>query len=121
MVDLIIFLIVILMMALALKGSIRHFRGQGSCCTASSPMTSVETKRLDDVTHRMRLVVAGMHCPHCEDRVRKALDGISGAAVESITWKDGHVVLAVNRDVPHDLLRRVIEGEGYHLESVEDF
>ena len=63
MVDLIIFLIVILMMALALKGSIRHFRGQGSCCTASSPMTSVETKRLDDVTHRMRLVVAGMHCP----------------------------------------------------------
>lgn len=120
MVDIIIFLIVILMMALALKGSVKHFKGQGSCCTVSSPMTGVEAKRLDEVTRRRRLVVTGMHCTHCEDRLRKALDGITGAAVEKIGWKDGIVVLDLNRDVSDDLLRRVVEGEGYNLESIGD-
>ena len=36
MVDIIIVLIVIVLLGLALKGSIKHFKGEGACCGGGS-------------------------------------------------------------------------------------
>ena len=111
MTDIIIILIVAALMILATRGASKHFKGEGSCCQSSSPVTSVAVKN--------RLTVNGMHCQHCEDRLRKALDSIEGAAVSSISHNAGLVILSCNRELSRDLLEKVIEAEGYSLVNVE--
>lgn len=119
MTDIIILLIVAVLMILAARGASKHFKGGGSCCQSSSPVTSVTVKKLDNVTSSLRLTVKGMHCQHCEDRVRKALDSIEGAAVSSINHNAGLVILSCNRPLSQDLLKKVIQAEGYSLVKVE--
>lgn len=119
MTDIIIILIVAALMILATRGASKHFKGEGSCCQSSSPVTSVAVKKLDNATSTLRLTVNGMHCQHCEDRVRKALDSIEGAAVSSISRNAGLVILSCNRELSRDLLEKVIETEGYSLVKVE--
>ena len=43
MVDAIIILVVVVLLIFALKGSIKHFRGEGACCGGGSG--SVKTKK----------------------------------------------------------------------------
>ena len=119
MTDIIIILIVAALMILAARGASKHFKGEGSCCQSSSPVTSVAVKKLDNATSTLRLTVNGMHCQHCEDRLRKALDSIEGAAVSSISHNAGLVILSCNRELSRDLLEKVIEAEGYSLVNVE--
>ena len=102
MVDTIIFVIVVILMVFAVKGSIRHFKGDGSCCKSSAGQPAVPAKKLDGRTGQLRLTVSGMHCTACEDRLRKL------------------VLLDVDRDLPDGLLKKVVEGEGYALEKVEE-
>lgn len=121
MTDVVIFAIVIILMILAVKGSLKHFKGEGSCCQSSSPLSGqVSQKTVENVTIRKHLTVTGMHCTHCEDTVRAVLDGISGAAVSHIDWKKNLVMLDLNREVSDDLLRKIIEDKGYRLEKIEN-
>ena len=49
MADIIIVLIVIILLGLALKGSIKHFKGEGPCCGGGSGNSKKpKTKFLDD-------------------------------------------------------------------------
>ena len=121
MTDIIIILIVAALMILAARGASKHFKGEGSCCQSSSPLSGqVSQKTVENVTVRKRLTVTGMHCTHCEDTVRTVLDGISGAAVSHIDWKKNLVMLDLNREVSDDLLRKIIEDKGYRLEKIEN-
>ena len=45
MADIIIILIVIILLGLALKGSIKHFKGEGPCCGGGSG-TIIKTKTI---------------------------------------------------------------------------
>lgn len=120
MVDTIIFVIVVILMVFAVKGSIRHFKGDGSCCKSSAGQPAVPVKKLDGRTAQLRLTVSGMHCTACEDRLHRALDAISGVAVTYTSYDRKLVLLDVDRDLPDGLLKKVVEGEGYALEKVEE-
>ena len=67
MADIIIVLIVIILLGLALKGSIKHFKGEGPCCGGGSGNSKKpKTKFLDGpVIGRKMLKISGMHCEHC--------------------------------------------------------
>ena len=66
MVDAAIILIVILLLFLALKGSVRHFKGQGSCCGGTSSLLKTGEKALDGpVVSERRVRISGMHCAAC--------------------------------------------------------
>ena len=64
MADIIIILIVIILLGLALKGSIKHFKGEGPCCGGGSGSSKkAKTKFLDGpVIGRKTLKISGMHC-----------------------------------------------------------
>lgn len=119
MVDTIIFVIVVILMVFAVKGSIRHFKGDGPCCKSSGGPSAVPAKKLDGRTGQLRLTVGGMHCTACEDRLHRVLDAISGVAVTYISYDRKLVLLDVDRSLPEGLLQKVVEGEGYTLEKVE--
>lgn len=116
--DVIILIIVFFLMVLASAGARKHFKGEGSCCSQSSASNTV--KKIDNPSFHMRLTVSGMHCASCEERVRKALDSISGAAVSYISAKRNLVILDANREISSTLVEKVIEKEGYRLDKIEN-
>ena len=81
MADIIIILIVTILLGLALKGSIKHFKGEGPCCGGGSGSNKkAKTKFLDGpVIGRKTLKISGMHCEHCANTVTNALNGLNCA------------------------------------------
>ena len=66
MVDALIILIVIILLFIALKGSVKHFKGEGSCCKGGSSILKTGEKKLDGpVVSEKRIRVSGMHCENC--------------------------------------------------------
>lgn len=74
MVDIIIVLIVIVLLGLALKGSIKHFKGDSPCCGGGggSVVLNIPDKKLENpVLGKKVLKISGMHCEHCVKQLQK--------------------------------------------------
>ena len=67
MVDAIIVLIVIVLLIFALKGTLKHFKGESPCCGGGSGLikTEIEEKVLDHPAIDQKTVkISGLHCEH---------------------------------------------------------
>ena len=73
MVDIIIVLIVIVLLGFALKGSIKHFKGESPCCGGGGGeiVLDIPDKKLENpILGKKVLKISGMHCEHCVKAVR---------------------------------------------------
>ena len=57
--------------------------------------------------------IEGMMCPHCEARVKKILEQLPGVAEAVTSHTEGTAVLTLNADVSDEVLKGVIEADGY--------
>ena len=79
MVDIIVVLIVVVLLGFALKGSIKHFKGDSPCCGGGSGtvVLDIPDKKLDKpVLGKKVLKISGMHCEHCVKAVTEAINKI---------------------------------------------
>ncbi len=61
------------------------------------------------------LKVEGMMCPHCEARVKKAVEKVAGVESAVASHKEGTVVVTLNEDVAYDVLKKAIEDQDYKV------
>ena len=76
MADIIVVIIVIVLLGVALRGSIKHFKGESSCCGGGSgTRKKVKKKTLDGpVIGKKTIKISGMHCENCVNSVTKAIN-----------------------------------------------
>ena len=121
MVDAIIILVVVIILIFALKGSIKHFRGEGACCGGGSG--SVKTKKAKKktlngpVVGRRTIRITGMHCQNCVNGVTRAINAIDGAAAK-VSLKNNSAEVSCDRDVDKEKLKRAVEDAGYKVISI---
>ena len=61
-----------------------------------------------------KLNVTGMHCGHCQDKVTKALQGVTGVYSAIVDWQDGEAEVDFNDDtVTTELLLAAVQRAGY--------
>ena len=115
MADIIIVLIVIILLGLALKGSIKHFKGEGPCCGGGSGNSKKpKTKFLDGpVIGRKTL----MHCEHCANTVTNALNGLDGVTAK-VSLKDNSAEVSYDREIDLTDLKNAVKNAGYEVTSV---
>ena len=65
------------------------------------------------------LKVEGMMCPHCEARVKKALEAIPGVENAVADHTQGTAVVTLNAPVADDVLRDAVEAQDYRVLGVE--
>ena len=119
MVDALIILIVLVLLFLALKGSVKHFRGEGPCCGGGSGLVTARPKTLDGPVVAVRRVhVGGMHCGNCAERVRRAVDSLDGVACD-VDLRKGIATVRLDRSVDDIAIRKKIEEAGYAVDSIE--
>ena len=57
--------------------------------------------------------IEGMMCPRCEAHVKKALEAVAGVISATASHTDGTAVVTLGEPVADEVLRKVVEDEGY--------
>lgn len=119
MVDAVIILIVVVLLIFALKGSIKHFKGEGACCGGGSvPDRKPKAKTLDGpVIGRRTIKISGMHCQNCANSVTRALNAIDGV-VAKVNLRHNCAEVSYDRMVDEIELKQAVEKAGYEVVSI---
>ena len=114
MIDAVIVLLVIVVLMFALKGTVKHFRGEGACCGGggSSSRTIPEKKLAGPKQGEKVMQITGMHCDKCAATVTKAINKIDGASAK-VSLKKGQAVISYDRNLDNDVLRKAVEAQGF--------
>jgi len=62
------------------------------------------------------LRIQGMMCPHCEGRVKKALEEIDGVAEVIPSHESNSAIVKLSKDVSDEILKKAVEDQGYTVE-----
>ena len=65
------------------------------------------------------LKIEGLMCPHCEARVKKALEAVDGVAAAEVSHVAGTAVVMLSADVANDTLRNAVEAQDYKVLGIE--
>ena len=103
MINVILVLFIIVIFAFALRNSIKHFKGEGSCCGGHSG-TLVEKKTV---------FTAGMKCSECAKKLWNSLNKIEELSVKKVNFKNGTAVLEASRNISDEEIKSAVENAGY--------
>lgn len=121
MVDIIIVLIVIVLLGFALKGSIKHFKGESPCCGGGSGeiVLDIPDKKLENpILGKKVLKISGMHCEHCVKAVTEAINKIDGVAAK-VNLSENEAVVSYDREIDDEQLRKIVKDAGYRVVSIK--
>lgn len=122
MVDVIIIALVAVLLCFAIKGTVKHFKGEGPCCGGGSELLDKEDrpKVLDGpLIGEKTLKVSGMHCEHCVSKVRKALNSVDGVSAE-VYLKDNTAKVSYTKDIDDAVLKNVVKAAGYEVVKISE-
>lgn len=109
----IICLILVVIVCVSLKGSFRHFKGEGGCCGGGSEI-KVKRQRLKDVKEIKTLKIEGMTCDHCRQRIENELNSIDQVSAR-VSLKKKEAVVKLGREIDDEVLVQAIEKLGYQV------
>ena len=119
--DAIIMVVILIVLIFAVKGSLKHFKGEGACCGGGSG--SVKPKRpkrktLDGpVIGRRTIRISGMHCQNCVNSVTNALNAIDGVSAK-VNLKDNSAEVSYDRPVDVADLKQAVERAGFKVDGI---
>ena len=75
--------------------------------------------KTEETTMTKTLKVEGMMCEHCEARVKKALEAVSGVESAVADHNANTAVVTLSADVADDVLRKAVEDQDYKVLGIE--
>ena len=119
MADIIVVLIVIVLLGFALRGAIRHFKGDSPCCGGGTGIIKTDDKELKNpVIGKKTVHIEGMTCEHCVQSVKKALNEIEGVSAR-VDLQKKEAVVSYDREIENDVLKKTVEKAGCFYNRVD--
>ena len=117
--NVIVVIILIAIVILALFPTVKHFKGQGSCCGGGSDCADCPKKRLKGSVISKKLVyIDGMKCDSCAKRAACAINALDGAAAK-VSLRKKRAEVNLSREIPDDDIVRAIESAGFSVSKIE--
>ena len=114
----ILILILAAIVLLAVKGSVSHFKGEGSCCGGGGDgIKKIRPKKLERVADTRTLTIHGMVCDNCAARIHNALNSIDGINAKVSRSKSRAVIKSENM-IDDEMIEKVITDLGYTLSQI---
>lgn len=118
-VDIILVLIVIIILVFALKGSLKHFNGEGACCGGSvNNKVNVDDKNISHYPYTITVYTEGMKCDGCKLKVENALNAKSGIYATA-NYHKNIVKVHMKENLSDEIITKVVEEAGYRVKSVQ--
>ena len=102
----------------ALKGTVKHLKGEGACCGGAKAIKEPDKKLSGTVIKTKVFMIDGMHCENCTNRVKRAINRIDGVSAK-LNLKKKQAVVKYEKEVEDDTLIKEIEDLGYKVVSVQ--
>ena len=80
--NIIIFLVIAVILIFAIRSSIKHFKGESSCCGGNGNSKLKKKKLQGPKTAEKIIYIEGMHCEHCKQNVEQRINEINGAVAK---------------------------------------
>lgn len=107
--------VLVIVVFIGIRSSVKHFTGQGGCCGGGN--YKPKKKKLSKVIYKKTFKVEGMHCNHCKVRVEEIVNDIKGVAGKVIL-KKGELTVSYEEDVDDELIKSRIERAGYSVKEI---
>lgn len=62
--------------------------------------------------------IEGMMCPHCEARVKKALEELDGVTEAIVSHKQDQAIVSMDMELSDDILKKAVEDQDYTVVSI---
>jgi copper chaperone len=118
LVDIVLILIIAAILFFALKGTMKHFNGESSCCGGSvSDKVKVDDKNLSHYPYNVTIETQGLKCEGCKTKVENALNSkIDVYAVAD--YKKNIVKVHMKNNLDDAELKKAIEDAGYKVVKI---
>ena len=63
--------------------------------------------------------IEGIMCPHCEARVKKALEALEAVELAEVSHTAGTAVVTLKEAVADEVLKNAVEAQDYPVISIE--
>ncbi|MBR6917617.1 MAG: cation transporter, partial [Clostridia bacterium] len=73
-----------------------------------------ETSKKEIKSMEKTVKIEGMMCPHCEARVKSALESLPGVTAD-VSHERGDAILTMKDEIPDEVIKETIEKEGYKV------
>lgn len=73
----------------------------------------------EDKTMTKTMKIEGMMCPHCEARVKKALEALDAVSAAEVSHVAGTAVVTLSAAVADDVLKNAVEAQDYKVLGIE--
>ena len=110
--NVIIIAVIVVIAAIGVRSTIKHFKGQGGCCGGGG--YKPRKKQLPQVLYQKTFTVEGMHCDHCKARVEEVINDIKGLAGR-VNLKSGELTVSYAEEVADEVIKARIERAGYKV------
>lgn len=104
--------------AMAIKETIKHFKGQGGCCGGGSTAKPRKKKLTGRIVGTYVVTIEGMHCENCKNRIEGKLNDLDGVACR-VNLSKKTATVTFTRNISRDEIRRVIETNGYTVVDIQ--
>ena len=86
--------------------------------TDSKKDKKIKIKEKQKMSFKTTLKIDGMMCPHCEARVKKALEELNGIVSVTVSHKDGTAIVESNTEMDNTL-KTTVETQGYKVLEIK--
>lgn len=109
--------LLLVILYIALKASMKHLKGQGGCCGGGSEV-KVKRKKLKRIVARRLIYIEGMTCEHCKNRVESRLNELEGISAK-VNLKNKTATVLLEKEVSDERLQRAVENAGYEVVEIK--
>ena len=113
--NIIVFVLLTIIVLIALRTTIKRFKGRGGCC--SGGIYKPKKKKLKTVVQQKTFYVSGMHCEHCKNRIEDSINSIPGVSA-TVKLKKNQVLVKYEIPVDDTFIINQIKKSGYTVTSV---
>lgn len=108
MVNAIVILILILIAIFAIRGTIKHMKGESPCCGGggASEIKEKPSKLERPVIGEKIVQISGMTCEHCVNRVMRALKQDRTGVSANVSLKGKRAVVSYDRVIDVNVLKK---------------
>ena len=79
----------------------------------------IKKKERITMNNSKTIKIEGMMCPHCEARVKKALEELPEISEAIVSHKEGNAIIKLVSDISDDKIKKTIEEQGYKVIDIQ--
>ena len=98
----------------------RHDQKRRGRRPGKQPARPQTTDQREELSMKRTIKIEGMMCPHCEARVKKALEALPGVTEAVASHEAGTAVVTLSEPVEDEALKKAVEEQDYTVVGIEN-